>query len=99
MRPSFPTIKAENEGYQVGGFQDKTAQAKKVIVDTPVEDMPTDNTMRPFVAPITIKVKEEAVEIQYLAPLSLSYNFTVAQVTVKGSTRNVSLVTFSLRFN
>jgi hypothetical protein len=39
------------------------------------------------------------VEIQYLAPLSLCYSFTVAQVTVKGSTRNVSLVTFSLRFN
>jgi hypothetical protein len=39
------------------------------------------------------------VEIQYFAPLSLCYSFTVAQVTVKGSTRFVSLVTFSLRFN
>jgi hypothetical protein len=40
-----------------------------------------------------------AVEIQYLAPLSSCYSFTVAQVNVKGSTRNVSLVTFRFRFN
>jgi hypothetical protein len=60
MRPSFPTIKVENEGYQVGNSQEKTARAKKAIVDTPVEDMPTDDTMPPFVALITIKVKEEA---------------------------------------
>jgi hypothetical protein len=41
----------------------------------------------------------QTVEIQYLAPLSFCYSSTVAQVNVKGSTRNVSLVTFSLRFN
>jgi hypothetical protein len=34
-----------------------------------------------------------------LSPSELCYSFTVAQVTVKGSTRNVSLVLFSLRFN
>jgi hypothetical protein len=34
-----------------------------------------------------------------LSPSELYYSFTVAQVTVKGSTHNVSLGTFSLRFN
>jgi hypothetical protein len=43
MRPSFPAIKVENEGYQVGDSQEKTARAKKTIVAMPVEDMPTDN--------------------------------------------------------
>jgi hypothetical protein len=48
---------------------------------------------------LRLKLKSNPVEIQYFATLSLCYSFTVAQVTVKGSTRNVSLVTFSPRFN
>jgi hypothetical protein len=56
-------------------------------------------SMLPSPAPANGGLSTDAVEIQYLAPLSSCYSFTVAQVTVKGFTRNVSLVTFSLRFN
>jgi hypothetical protein len=53
----------------------------------------------PPLFPISAIRTRPFVEIQYLAPLSFCYSFTVAQVNVKGSTRNVSLVTFSFRFN